>query len=367
MNGEEQDAHDLKQTTLTQIGWPHEPLLLSSDEAEVSEEEEEPQNENEPEPNSKLSGAVNDLDRAATQSFVAEIERQRPLKDEDGHQELPLQSPGPASSTDTPHIQDPATSAVFKTPPKPLRYEIPSSQSPDTTPILRTASESPSKRERTPLQELPENVWAQRDATPTPTPRKRRGMHESEDANASSEHEKENVLYELKLDKEPQSPSAKASKSIRSTPTSHHRPTTAGSSPGHFTPEGNLRYASTSPSPITTAALPPPSSSTTANARPPFSTYRSHRATRSSQATTVDLTQPTPKQSQLSGRRSSAAHSETGPASSLKAFESQFPYDDFSILASDDADFHGLDLASEGLLELPPPSSSSAFTDGGLV
>lgn len=63
----------------------------------------------------------------------------------------------------TPSPQRPSTRQEFKTPQKPIKLEIPSSQSPAATP-LTLSQISP---QRTPLKELNTNAVAQRDNTPT--------------------------------------------------------------------------------------------------------------------------------------------------------------------------------------------------------
>lgn len=425
---------ELKQATLTQIGWP-----FDGNDSDVTEDEEDDSNdetENEedgngegldesdadmnaldvpPElldeghnleevtpsggdshhwdplnspTNNKTSAAKGSSsppsDRASTHSHPSSSRRKA----------SPRQSPLPVHSPElgrSPGQSTAAVSASFRTPQRPIRREVPSSQSPAITP-LSTVSPSPS--ERTPLRELSFEEWSQRDNTPTP--QRRKVLADSEDLS----EDKENAVLDTGDDQDylsstksqprmlfeasPTKDTPKSSRDIWNTDTLAMPPPLLRSHVSCPAPSGPAAFKAQSMPP--NSSWPNPASKqhmtkdNDASARsqqdetcdPASLTNQQYDTIRSSQATTVDITQQSPRipASQppssnhsrpfpMSPPQPHAHHSSSQavkdahkfaepfnayvpqlPPSPPPVFESQFPYSMFSHYSDKDMHIH---------------------------
>lgn len=217
---------ELKQATLTQIGWP-----FDENQSDVPQNDKESSQDETESEDSVVNEAVNgsDADMEGTDVLPGLLLEEQnaegvtPPEWNHQHLERPIShnhdeasatrnsSTSPSNTASHPsqplsssrrakprrkHIALPspelgyspaqaitAASSPFKTPRNPLRLEVPSSQSPATTPLSTISVSSP---KQTMLRELSFHEWSQRDNTPTPERRKL--MPDSEDLNEDKEN-----------------------------------------------------------------------------------------------------------------------------------------------------------------------------------
>ena len=167
------NAERERQKTLTQIDFFE---VADSEGAEEDMEDAEIDAPPEPEPfnvwESGSQGSMNQENAEPANDIVGSFESLAPIK---------------KSSSPLGHFKDlspPANSkglSAFSTPRKQMKTEVPSSQSPANTPL--STQGTPSKTERTPLQEIAPNVLAMRDqASPSPSKKQGKQLSEREDS-----------------------------------------------------------------------------------------------------------------------------------------------------------------------------------------
>lgn len=292
----------------------------------------------------------------------------------------PRHSEDPQDTGDRRSITRPQTSWL-KSPSKPIKNEISSSQSPAQSPIS-TQQSAPSHTNRTPLQEIPRNVFAQRDEeSPTKSKKTMKTTIEDSQWDDFELDEDENLDPNDDSNSRPLgTPTSDYNykESVPGTPMQVLQSPNIGSQGQHQGHGSNIKQESpsqrghhSSPTPITPSKhnpTPPQIESSPPQSRHPTQkpTQPSEPPVPFSQATTVDLTQPSPRQApgtsdpdQHVPASSPARSSQTSLRDrrlphSLATVDSQFPdfrYSHVSPVASinDSADIETFSpLESEG-------------------
>lgn len=294
------------QSTLTQIGfvrsapYPDEVGDSEEDASEIGDEASDGDEALEPEADENIQPTVK-AEVVVKQELFDSVPSVTPIQ-------LAQRFPFSRNKSVTPILERPQPQPIFKTPEKPIRREIPSSQSPSATPITPYSS-SPSKAQRTPLQEIPANVIAMRDTTPLRKikPEPMTNSEQDDELDAAMEHDQEN--YDPSPTRSVKHPTRKTPHNYvksRLTPTRYSEKSTKLKQPDFISIIEREAY----PGAVSNSIEHEPA------------------VVRSSQATTADLTQNTPMKvwTNLAGNSTNHIHSQGFSYPMLRLDDdSQFP------------------------------------------